>query len=623
MTGPIAAILAAMIAAASSIGGAGYGELIEEAKRIEQEQREKEEASEYLIAIDAGHQAQGNFGQEPIGPGASQTKTKVAGGTRGTTTGVPEYELTLDISLQLRDELEERGYKVLMIRETHEVDITNSERAQMANEADADVFIRVHANGSENSSANGAMTICQTSSNPYNSALYEDSKRLSELVLDAYTEATGVRKEYVWETDTMSGINWCSVPVTIIEMGYMTNPAEDQNMQDDEFQKLMVRGMADGIEAYINEKKEEESGNNDIEEDAMSEEEQPEDSDTAATEASDTAATEDSDAAGTEIAAATEPDEDEFEFLDELDPEEEEREREKARLKEEKRAREAKEQALRDALASTDFAPARKTERSAKEAGKIIKEVGDEVIKRYKEELYASTVAQMTELEEELSEEIGKLGGKWSLYLKRLDTNQVIGINDDEKMVAASLIKLFVAGTFYTLGEQGEFDIDDYFDLPDLMITISDNGAANSLINACTMEKVNEFAKENGFMETELNRRMLEWNGTENYTSTRDCGRLLEEVLKGEFVSEDASERILDDLKNQQKTGKIPAGVPEGVETGNKTGELDNVDNDAAIVWSPSCTYVLCIMSSDTGGRIAEIRKLSGMVYEAINPSQD
>ena len=623
MTGPIAAILAAMIAAASSIGGAGYGELIEEAKRIEQEQREKEEASEYLIAIDAGHQAQGNFGQEPIGPGASQTKTKVAGGTRGTTTGVPEYELTLDISLQLRDELEERGYKVLMIRETHEVDITNSERAQMANEADADVFIRVHANGSENSSANGAMTICQTSSNPYNSALYEDSKRLSELVLDAYTEATGVRKEYVWETDTMSGINWCSVPVTIIEMGYMTNPAEDQNMQDDEFQKLMVRGMADGIEAYINEKKEEESGNNDIEEDAMSEEEQPEDSDTAATEASDTAATEDSDAAGTEIAAATEPDEDEFEFLDELDPEEEEREREKARLKEEKRAREAKEQALRDALASTDFAPARKTERSAKEAGKIIKEVGDEVIKRYKEELYASTVAQMTELEEELSEEIGKLGGKWSLYLKRLDTNQVIGINDDEKMVAASLIKLFVAGTFYTLGEQGEFDIDDYFDLPDLMITISDNGAANSLINACTMEQVNEFAKENGFMETELNRRMLEWNGTENYTSTRDCGRLLEEVLKGEFVSEDASERILDDLKNQQKTGKIPAGVPEGVETGNKTGELDNVDNDAAIVWSPSCTYVLCIMSSDTGGRIAEIRKLSGMVYEAINPSQD
>ena len=114
MNGPIAVILAALLAASSAIGGTDYSGLIEEARRIEQEQREKEEASQFLIAIDAGHQGKGNFGQEPIGPGASETKTKVAGGTRGTATGVPEYELTLDISLQLRDELEARGYVKLM-----------------------------------------------------------------------------------------------------------------------------------------------------------------------------------------------------------------------------------------------------------------------------------------------------------------------------------------------------------------------------------------------------------------------------------------------------------------------------------------------------------------------------
>ena len=256
MNGPIAVIMAALLAASSAIGGADYSGLIAEAERIEQEQKEKEIASQYLIAIDAGHQGKGNFGQEPIGPGASQTKTKVAGGTRGTSTGVPEYELTLDISLQLRDELETRGYKVLMIRETNDVDITNAERAQIANEADADAFIRVHANGADSASANGAMTICQTPSNPYNSEYYEDSKRLSELVLDAYTEATGIRKQYVQETDTMTGINWCTVPVTIIELGFMTNPEEDRNMQDDEFQKLMVQGLADGSEAYIEENKE-------------------------------------------------------------------------------------------------------------------------------------------------------------------------------------------------------------------------------------------------------------------------------------------------------------------------------------------------------------------------------
>ena len=88
-------------------------------------------------------------------------------------------------------------------------------------------------------------------------------------------------------------------------------------------------------------------------------------------------------------------------------------------------------------------------------------------------------------------------------------------------------------------------------------------------------------------------------------------------------MSEEASERILEDLRNQQRTSKIPAGVPKEVKTGNKTGELDNVDNDAAIIWAPDCTYILCIMSSDTGGRIAEIRKLSSIVYDAIGASED
>ena len=206
-----------------------------------------------LVCIDPGHQAKGDYSREPIGPGSSATKPKVTSGAYGSWSRKNEYEINLAVSKKLRDELKARGYTVIMTRTTHDVHLTNIERAKIANKAKADILVRIHANDVDGaSSLNGVLCYAAGSNNPYlKHKVITRGQRLAVLIRDAQAKETGQnRQENIYAND-MTGINWAAMPSVIVEMGFMSNPTEDLKMANSGFQKKIARGIANGIDAYF------------------------------------------------------------------------------------------------------------------------------------------------------------------------------------------------------------------------------------------------------------------------------------------------------------------------------------------------------------------------------------
>ena len=205
----------------------------------------------HIVAIDAGCQAKANAEKEPIGPASQTKKAKMPEGAVGTATGVKEFELTLTVAKRLQDELKHRGYKVVMIRESHDVNLSQAERSKIANNSDAEIFIRLSANSMENSSIYGALAMCMTEQNPYNSELSSDSYRLSKQIINNICANTGTKNRGVQKVDNSSAINWCEIPVSVVEMGFLSNPDEDRWLQTEDYQKKIVDGISDAIDRYF------------------------------------------------------------------------------------------------------------------------------------------------------------------------------------------------------------------------------------------------------------------------------------------------------------------------------------------------------------------------------------
>lgn len=206
-----------------------------------------------VVCIDAGHQAKGDSSLEPIGPGASEKKAKVAGGATGTATRNPESLVNLQIAEKLRDELQKRGITVVMARTAQDVNISNSERAAVANNAKADLFVRLHCDGNNNSGLAGLSTLVPAK-NQWTGPIVAPSGIAGRLVHDAVVRSTGASDRGVVPRSDLSGFNWATVPTVLVEMGFLSNAAEDRKLGTAEYQQKLATGIADGVVEYLSSK---------------------------------------------------------------------------------------------------------------------------------------------------------------------------------------------------------------------------------------------------------------------------------------------------------------------------------------------------------------------------------
>ncbi|MGI5939812.1 MAG: N-acetylmuramoyl-L-alanine amidase [Thermoleophilia bacterium] len=204
-----------------------------------------------LVVIDPGHQARGNSDLEPIGPGARATKAKVTSGTSGVATGVAESELVLAVAHRLRSMLSAAGVQVVMTRTSNDVNLSNIQRAQIANRAQADLFVRIHADGSNDSTITGIHVLYPASIPGWTDDIAAASKRAAALAQQELIAATGARDRGISARDDMTGFNWSDVPVILPEIGFMSNPTEDRLLATAAYQDTIAEALSRAILKFL------------------------------------------------------------------------------------------------------------------------------------------------------------------------------------------------------------------------------------------------------------------------------------------------------------------------------------------------------------------------------------
>lgn len=198
------------------------------------------------VVIDPGHGPGGNSEKEAQSPDSSIMKIKDGGGAEGINSKTPEYIITMNVGLKLKSLLEANGINVVMTKDDINLAPGNIERAEVGNNNNADLAIRIHCDSADVLSARGASMLVPAPVG-YAENIAEISRTYGEIILNNLVSTVGMYNRGVIERSDLTGFNWSKVPVVLIEMGFLSNPEEDNLLNSDSYQEKLAQGLCNGI----------------------------------------------------------------------------------------------------------------------------------------------------------------------------------------------------------------------------------------------------------------------------------------------------------------------------------------------------------------------------------------
>jgi len=226
------------------------------------------------------------------------------------------------------------------------------------------------------------------------------------------------------------------------------------------------------------------------------------------------------------------------------------------------------------------------------------------------------------------------LDGVLGVAILDLTSGQELVVHADEVFPQASSIKIAVLAELYhqaaqaRQGASGKADLADRYvvsaadlvpdsdilggltpgvtqltnrDLATMMVAVSDNSAANVLIDRVGMANVTALMEGQGLRQTRLRRKMMDLKaaaeGRENISTPREMMTLLERLYHGKVVAEPLLADFFQVLATH-KDSWLPRDLPDDVRIANKPGSLEGVRNDSGIVFLRNRPYVICVMTT-------------------------